>query len=734
MHRSKYLYWRERSQSFESLTCYSGFGGARGNLAGGHETEYVRGLRVSASFFRVFGVQPAQGRGFTAEEDTPGAARVALISDGLWQRQFGGRQDLIGQTLRFNDEPLTVVGVMPPEFRFGGGADLFVPLQARAGAHVNPNSEVVGRLKPGVTIDQARAELKAIADQYRQEFPRAMQDGESIAAHPYQAMFTDRLRGYMWILLGAVGFLLLIACVNVANLQLARAAARQREIAVRRAMGAGSARIARQLLTEGVLLAMIGGAAGALLAVWGTEALAPALPEDLLPGLVEIKVDWRVWTFAFLAPIVAGLLAGTAPAWQALKVDVNTSLKENAGRGGAARGRLRGVLVVSEVALSLVLLIGAGLLAQTFMRLLGVAPGFDPRHVTTFQIVLDGPRYDTTQEVAAFYRDALKRISHLPGVEAAAVTNKLPMDWQYNTAFRFSDQPDKIQSVQFRAITADYFRVMKIGVLQGREFTAADGPGAQSVAMVNEAFVRRYFTGQNPFARQLSIGGQNSNDPARQVIGVIADARQQGLDSDPPPTLFVPAAQLPDQQTASVRTFNPSNFAIRTIPERAGLIPEIKRELAGLDAGLAISQVRSMDDLVGRAVAPQRFNMLLVGLFAGLGLALAAVGIYGVMSQTVAQRVNEIGIRMALGATADNVVSLMLRHGLTLALTGVAIGLAAAFGLTRLIKGLLYGVEATDPLTFASIALLLFLVALAACWIPARRAARVDPLTALRNE
>ncbi len=731
----KFIFWREQSMSFEAMACYSSYGGARGNLAGGNEAEYVPGMRVSEEFFRVFGVSPVQGRAFTQAEDTPGGERVAILSDGLWQRRFGGRRDLVGQTVSFNDRAVTVVGIMPPGFRFGSGVDLFVPMQARAGSNVDPNAEVVGRLKPGATIEQARAELQLVADKFRAAFPRQMQEGESIATQPYQELFTGPLKRDLWMLMAAVGLLLLIACANVANLQLVRAAGRQREIAVRRALGAGGGRIARQLLTEGVLLAIAGGAAGALLAVWGTDLLVAALPENWLPGeLMEIKVDWRVLLFAFGAAIGTGLLFGLAPAWQARRVDVNATLKEGGNKGAASgRGRLGSALVVVEVALSLVLLVGAGLLARTFANLTGVAPGFDPRNVLTFQTVLDGPRYDTTQKSAAFYRDALERIRSLPGVEAAAVINKLPLDWQFNMPVTFPEQPDKFQSVQLRMVSPDYFRVMKIDLRQGRAFNDNDNAAAQPVAIVNEAFVKRFFDGQNAFARQLSIG-RGTNDQARQIVGVVADVKQTGLDSAAPAMVFAPIPQLPDRLMAVVRTFTPAYFTIRTTAAPRGFIAAIKRELGALDATVAMSQIASMEEVTSRSVAGQRFNMLLVGLFAAVGLLLAAVGIYGVVSYSVALRTNEIGIRIALGAQARDVVRMILKHGLALALSGVALGAAASFGLTRLMKGFLFGVGANDPLTFIAVALLLTGVALVACWIPARRATKVDPIIALRYE
>jgi len=693
----------------------------------------VRGVRVSEDFFRVLGVYPALGRAFIKAEDTPGSARVAILSDGLWRRRFGGNPALLGQTVLLNDRAVTVIGIMPPQFRFGAGADLFVPMQARPTANYDPNAEVVGRLKPGVTLQQAQAELKVVAEKYRAAFPRQMQEGESIGVEPYQELFTGGVAQWLWLLLGAVSFLLLIACANVANLQLTRATARQREIAVRLALGAGTGRIVRQLLTEGLLLALSGAAAGLLLAVWGIDLLIALMPEGLLPSVAVISVDWRVLAFTFAAAVATGLLFGLAPAWQARKVDVNTVLKEHAGKGGTGRGRLRGALVVAEVALSLILLVGAGLLVRTFANLLGVTPGFDPHNVLTCQIALNGERYSMTNAAAAFYREALERISRLPGVEAAAITNKLPLDWQFNMPVVFPDHPDQLQSVQLRMISPDYFRVMRIAVRQGRAFTDADNATAPPVAIVNEAFARRFFDGQNPFAQQFSVG-RGLNDPARQVIGVVSDVKQQGLDRPAPPMVFVPIPQMPDRLMAMVRTFTSAHFAVRTTVAPLSLTAAIKREVATLDATLPLSQFHSMEEVAALSVATQRFNTLLLGLFAVLGLLLAAVGIYGVMAYAVAQRTNEIGLRIALGAQARDVIGLILRQGLSLALLGTALGLAGAYGLTRLMKTLLFGVNATDPLTYAGVAALLVLVALLACYLPARRAAKVDPMIALRYE
>ena len=729
----KFLFWREQSRSFEALACYSGYGGAGGNLAGGQEAEYVRGLRVSEDFFRVLGVYPALGRAFTHEEDQPGGAGVAILSYGLWQRSFGGDRGLIGKTVILNDRPVTVVGIMPPHFRFGSEVGLFVPMRARPGANVDPNAEVVGRLKPGVSFQEAQAELKVIAEKYRAAFPRQMLESESVGAQPYQGFFTEGVAKYLWLILGAVSFLLLIACANVANLQLARAAARRREIAVRLALGAGGGRVARQLLTEGLVLALAGGAAGLLLALWGTPLLSALIPRGILPPVAEVSVDWRVLAFALAASVVTGLLFGAAPALQARRVDVNSALKDSPGKGATARGRLRNALVVAEVALALVLLVGAGLLVRTFANLLGVAPGFDPHNVLTFQIDLNGGRYDTASKAAAFYRDALERISHLPGVEAAAVTNKLPLDWQFNMPVVLNARPDQAQNVQVRMISPDYFRVMKIDVRQGRAFGDTDISAAPPVVLVNEAFAQRFLRGENPLAQQLSVG-RGTDDPARQVVGVVADVKQQGLDRPAPPMVFVPLAQVPDKLMAIFRTFTSANFVVRTTGEPLGLTQAVKREVAALDPTLPLSHVSSMEEVGARSVASQRFNMLLLGLFAALGLGLAAVGIYGVLSYAVAQGTREIGIRMALGAQRSSVLWLVAGQGMTLTLIGMAVGIAASLALTRLMESLLFGVSATDPLTFAGISLLLGLVALAACLIPARRATKVDPLIALRYE
>jgi len=729
----KFLYWRSHAQSFEELAAYSGVGGADGNLSGGDEAEFVRGVRVSAGIFRVLGVYPAIGRTFSKEEDSPGAARVAILSNSLWQRRFGGDKAIIGQSVRLNNKPITIVGVMPADFELARGAHLMLPMQASPTANYDPNATVVGLLKQGVTVAQARDDMKRVADAFRAEFPKQMNTSESVDLQSYQGMFTDSVASWLWILLGAVGFLLLIACANVGNLQLTRAAARQREIAVRIALGAGRMRIIRQLVTEGVLLSLIGGAAGIFLAVWGTAALMTAIPNGFLPDGVQVNLDWRVLLFALAVSIATGVLFGLAPAWQARTLDANTVIKESSGTGGSRKKKLGRILVGAEIALSLVLLVGAGLLLRTFAKLISVDPGFDQHNVFTGQVALGGEAYDTTAEANAFYRSAIDRIRSIPGVETAAVINRLPLDWQFNMPIVFADKPDQLESVQFRMITPDYFKVMHIPVRNGREFADSDSPATAPVAIVNEAFVRGYFEKKDPFAQRFSIG-RGLNDIPRQVVGVVADTKQMGLDRPPLATVFVPIAQMPDKLMAVARSFTPGFFTVRTSVDPMSLAAAIKQEIARVDSTVALSPISSMDRIASRSTVQNRFNMILLGLFAVLGLVLAAVGIYGVTSYAVAQRTNEIGLRLALGAQSHSVIAMIVRQGALVVIVGIAIGLIASLILTRLLKSQLFGVTATDPLTFVTIGILLALVALLASWIPARRAARVDPLTALRYE
>jgi len=545
---------------------------------------------------------------------------------------------------------------------------------------------------------------------------------------------TRESRDLLWILLGAVGFVLLIACANVANLQLTRAAGRRKEVAIRMALGAGRRRVIRQLLTEGVMLALVSGFVGLLTVVWVLGAMLGLVPEGMIPRASEITPDWHVLLFALGASLLTGVVSGLAPALQTLRVDVIRNLKEGAGKTDAdvARGRLRSVLVVFEIALALTLAVGAGLLLRTFANLRGVEKGFDARNTLTFEILPRGKNYDTVAKTNDLYNRALETFRSLPGVEIAALTNKLPLDRWFNLPYRLAGQSQWSGSVEYRLISPDYFRVMNMVVRQGRPFNESDAAGAEPVLIVNEAFARRNFAKGGPLGQRLCVGCEYVGDPAmRLVVGVVNDTKQRNLIEAAPSIVFIPTAQAVEGLRMNLQQ---AGFVLRATGDPLALSAAVRSEMRQLDPAVPVRGLRSMEQLVGRSVAPQRFNMSLLGLLAALGLVLAAVGIYGVTVYGVSQRMHEIGLRMALGAQARDVMKMIVRQGMALATIGVAIGLIASYALTRLLKTLLFGVSATDPLTFTVIALSLVIVALLACWMPARRATKVDPLVALRHE
>jgi len=727
----KFVFLRDQTQSFEAVTATQGMG-SNFYLSDGNQIEYINGLLVSVDFFRVMGVQPASGRGFTKEEESLSGERVVILGDGLWRRRFGADAGLIGKTITLSGAAYTVVGVMPPGFEYYGAHDVFLPMR------INPtrqneghNWTVIGRLKQDITLDQARAELKLVFEKFRAAYPRQSDPKEYFGAMSWQASMTSDVQGLLWILLGAVGCVLLIACANVANLQLTRAAARQKEMAIRTALGAGGGRLLRQLLTEGAVLAALGGGVGLLLALWGLKAMLALLPEGLLPRTGEIHLDNRVLVFALGTSLLTGIVFSLAPALQTRRVDVNRTLKEGGGKSGAARGRLRGTLVVIEVALALTLTVGAGLLLRTFANLRGVEPGFDARNVLTFELSPRGKNYDTVAKLNDFHRRALERFRQLPGVETVALTNKLPLNGWFNLPYKLAGSSEWTGSTEYRLISPDYFRAMKMTLRQGRAFDESDAAGAEPVIIVSEAFARKNFPNASPLGQQFCVGCEYGDPAIRRVIGVINDTKQRSLSGNAPATIFIPLAQAPEGVREHVRGVS---FALRTAGDPLRLSAAISSEAHQLEPAAPVRHMRSLEQLLGSSIAPQRFNLSLLGLFAGLGLLLAAVGIYGVMAYSVAQRTHEIGIRMALGAQTRDVMKLVVRQGMALALVGVALGLIASFGLTRWLKSMLFGVTATDPLTFAAIALLLALVAFAACYVPARRATRVDPLVALRHE
>jgi putative ABC transport system permease protein len=735
LNEPKFVFLRDHAQSFEAITGIQG--GSELYLSDGNEAEYVGNLNVTADFFRTLGVAPAIGRGFTAEEDSPAGERVAILGDGLWRRRFGANDGIIGKKIALDGDAYTVVGVMPPGFEYDGPPDVILPMQVNpASRNEGYNWTVIGRLKRGVTPDQARSETLALFDKFGALYPsQGNEKGkEEHRLMIWRSSMTADVQMLLWILLGAVVFVQLIACANVANLQLTRAAGRRREVAVRMALGASGWRVIRQLLTDGVMLALVGGGAGLLLAVWGLEGMMALVPKDMIPRAKEISMDWRVLLFVFGASVLTGVISGLAPALQTLRVDVIRNLKERAGKTGAdaARGRLRGALVIIEVALALTLTVGAGLLLRTFANLRGVEKGFDARNTLTFYISPRGERYDTVAKKNDLYRRTLERLSSLPGVEAAALTNKLPLERWANLPYMLAGQSKPSASAEYRLISNDYFNVMKMSLRRGRQFNEGDVVGAEPVVIINEAFARRNFANVEPLGQEVRVCcGERGDLAMRRVVGVIIDTKQRNLISPSPQTVFIPVGQATEGMKEQTRY---ASFAMRTTGDPLSLSSAVYSEMRQLDPAVPVQGLRSMEQLVARSVAPQRFNMSLLGLFAALGLVLAAVGIYGVMAYGVLQRTHEIGLRMALGARESDVMKMVVRQGMTLAMIGAAIGSGSSYALTRLMKTLLFGVSATDPLTFIVIALSLVLIALLACWIPARRAAKVDPMIALRCE
>ncbi len=728
-----FLDWREQSNVFSGLAATQ-FRSL--NLTGANEPERLAGRAVSANFFDVLGVKPALGRGFAADEDRPGANRVCLVGHGLWQRRFGADASIIGKQLTMSGEQFTVVGVLPESYRFGTPTDVFVPIGLRADEMTerssHPGIYAIARLKPGVTVETARAEIVAIAERIAQQY--GMQ-GNSATLTSLQEFFVGDIRTSLLVLLGAVGFVLIIACANVANLLLARAASRQKEIAIRTALGAGRWRIIRQLLTESMVLALAGGIGGLLLATWGVDALRAA-SVDSLPTTAQIDLDRQVLLFTLFISLITGVVFGLAPALGASKPDLNDTLKEG-GRGATAGGRratVRSLLVVSEIALSLVLLVSAGLLVKSFWRLLNTDPGFAAQNLLTMQLALKANEGEGGK-VLNFFRELEGRVAALPGVEAAAYSNGLPLLGASDTSFaiegRPQPEPGKQPQTMLYATSPDYLRAMGIRLIKGRFFTAQDTQRSQRVAVIDEAFARQQFPDEDPIGQRIAGDG---DAPSAEIVGVVAHVKHFGLDADESiqAQLYFPFNQAPDDALPSLA--GRMNFVLRTTADPLNLTAAVRREVQSLDPNQPVYNVNTMEETLDRSLAAQRLSTTLLLLFAAVALVLAAVGLYGVMSYAVTQRRHEIGIRMALGAQTGDVLRLVVGQGMTLILIGVALGLAGAFAATRVMASLLYGVSATDPVIFFSVALLLAAVALVACLIPARRATKVDPMVALRYE
>jgi putative ABC transport system permease protein len=729
--------WRERAQTLSGVAAYNRAGVL---LRVGEEQEAIAGTAASADIFPILDIKPALGRAFTAEDDRPGSPLVVLLGHGLWQRAFNSDRSVVGKQIMFGTRNVTVVGVLPPDFKFPVQAtkmDFLQPLVPSLGDRVQRRGSyslrVIARLKDGVTREQAAAEMRTIGQDLERQYPdEGLRLGLSLT--PLHESLVGNVRFALLVLLGAVGFVLLIACANVANLLLARSASRHREMAVRTALGAGRWRVVRQLLTESILLSLVGGTLGLLLAMWGTDLLVAASPVDI-PRLKDVGLDPRVVVFTSALTILTGVLFGLAPALSVSKVELAESLKEG-GRGsteGATRSRVRSLLVVSEVALSLLLLVGAGLLIKSFTRLREVNPGFDPQNVLTTGLSLSRTKYQTPEQQAAFFREAERRTAETPGVVAVGLVDVLPLSGDTSTSTFFVDGRPLVTgaekpSANYRVVSTDYFRAMGIPLMRGRAFGERDAKDAPSVIIVNEAFARKFFPGEDALGRRIVIETDPTIDPdppAREIVAVVGDVRQESLEARAVPDFYVPYLQAPERFMYLVA---------RTSTDTAGTISSLRGAVKEVDREQYIPDIEPMSKYLADSVARRRFQMLLLGLFAAVALVLAGVGIYGVMSYTVTQRTHEIGLRMALGAQVGDVLKMVVRQGLALALGGVAVGLIAAFALTRAISSLLFEVSPTDPATFAGVAALLVAVTLLSCIIPARRATKVDPMVALRYE
>jgi len=740
-----------RQASLLDATSIYDFVGPGMNLSGNGAPEQVRSVHVSEAYFRLFGGTPVLGRTFAPEEDRPGGPRVVVLTHGLWTRRFGSDPSLVGRAISLNSETFTVIGVMGADFAGEPETDLFLPEQADLNSTNQGHFLFLGaRLKAGVTLAQANAELGVVADRFRKLYPGVISPDESFVAQPLGPMMVADLRTPLFILLGAVAFVLLIACANVANLLLVRAASRSKEIAVRVAVGASRGTIVRQLLTESMLLAMAGGVIGVFLGGFGLRALLALAPAELphLPTAGRLNVfalmDGRILAFALGLSMLTGVLFGLMPALQISRPDVNAALREGGARttAGSLRQRTRNILVVAEVALSLVLLAGAALMIRTFVALRSVQPGFQVGSVLTMSSSLAGRKYETAAGVERLARDLTRRFESLPGVQAATYALSLPLQLGPDLPFSIAGKAQRNGGPyngdeQYRPVGVHYFQTLGIPLRHGRPFDERDSSRGAWTLVINEAMAKKYWPKENPVGAMVTIGkglGPEFADRPREVVGVAGDVRESGIDQDVPPVMYIPVGQTPDGFVALGNRVLPSSWAVRTSGNPAALAHVIPAEALRVDPDLPMARVMPMERILAKSLARQDFNMILLGIFGAVALLLTAIGIYGVMSYTVQQRTNEIGIRIALGADTGQLLRLVAGHGLMLAGIGVAIGLAGAFGLTRLMASLLYGVKASDPGTFAAVTAVLCAVAALACYIPARRASRVDPIVALRNE
>jgi putative ABC transport system permease protein len=733
-----FLDWRSQSESFVDMMAFARSGAV---LTGANdEPERVASFVVTPQFFSVLGAEPFKGRGFTDEESKQGNNRVVVLSQSLWERRFSADEGVLGQAITINGMPHTVVGVMPRDFKNPRPEDR-VPIELWVPLVTDPTQDgrssdylrVVARLKVGVSIVQARAEMQTIAARLEQQYPNTNRGWGTLVISLHERVVGD-VEKSLWLVMGVVGLLLIIACANVANLLLARATARQQELALRTALGAGRGRLIKQLLTESVLLSLLGAALGTLLAVWGIELLVALNPGNI-PRLDEVRLNGRVFGFTFGLSLLTGVVFGLLPALQATNPNLSEVLKEGArsSTGGTRSGRMRNVLVVAEIALALVMLIGTGLMIKSFLRLQNVDPGFNPSRILTAEFLMPRSKYPEGPQLSAFYDRVLERVGSLPGVESAGFITMLPLGGGENFAAltiegRVQDPNDKVMDAQYYTVSPSYFAAMGVGFVSGSNFTSANNPNTPLVTIINQEMARRYWPDEDPIGKRINLGDP-ATSPWRTIIGVVKDVKHTALDNPPYPQMYVSTTQVPRRALTLVA---------RTSSDPLALAPALRGEVLAIDSDQPLYNMRTMERLLADSISRPRFNMMLITVFGAIGLILASLGIYGVMAYSVTQRTHEIGVRMALGAKPRDILRLVVGQGLLLTTVGTAIGVGLGLGfwltLARLIPNLFYDVEATDPVTLIAITLTLSCMALLASYIPARRAMKVDPMVALRYE
>jgi predicted permease len=737
--------WHQQTSIFSQMAA-SDFGGAGLNLTGGDHPVQVQGVHVTQQYFSMMGAPVILGRTFTQAEDSPNGGRVAVLSYGLWKSRFGGNSQIVGSTIQVDHQPYLVVGVIGKSFMTEEPTDLWLPFQFDLNTQDQANYfTVAARLKPGITIGEANAQLKLAADQFRRTYgPMAMGPQDGFGVISLQEWMVGDTRTSLWVLMGAVGLVLLIACANVANLLLVRASVRKRELATRAALGAGRGMIVRQLLTESLALSLTGGALGLVLGAVGVRlllAMATGMPRIGEDGSA-VTPDLHVLLFTLGVSVLTGILFGLAPAISASRPNLVAALNESSTRSGVGfrNGKVRSALVVSEMALALILVIGAALLIRTFMKLEAVNPGYDTRNVLTMSMSISGDRFQKTAGVAQLVKDGTDKLAALPGVTDAAAACCLPLNGGFGLPFdivgRAKGNAPFSGGANYDTVSWNYFNTFKIPLLRGRMFTEQDNGAGPGVVIINEAMAKQFWPKGDPLKDRLEIapGPGPFAEPPRQVIGIVGDTRVRALDSPPDPMMYTPIAQMPDGMTALNSRVAPLMWIVRTRVEPHSLANPMTEALRVASGGLPVAHIRTMDEIVVLNTSRRRFNMVLLTIFGSSALLMAAIGIYGLMAYSVQQRTQEMGIRMALGAQASHIRNMVIRQGMVLALIGVVIGIAGAFGLTRFLASFLFDVKAWDPLAFIVTPLLLSAVALLAVWVPAQRAVRVDPMSALRFE